>query len=282
MKKAERKRVARDKKARAKAARKAKNQAPSPVGNDRGLVRQSLGDGGSALQTAAAKNPASEGSTAESVTVTDNGDGPSTGGLSAEASAKAEGARATAQAEPSTPVERPLPLGIGGRPFRQEFLDELTADPELRAAIVAANAGRIEEIKLEDAAEQAEEDFEHAREKVAEAEAADPAVRARRKISDERALEMLEDAAECTHEVLMVVKETLKGVSPERIEAAREVLNAKPQSREAGQPGGVDGRRLPRRAPDPVVTLLKIELQASSLLKRILAKTNPNAGKKVA
>jgi len=86
---------------------------------------------------------------------------------------------------------------------------------------------------------------------------------------------MLEDAAEATHDVLLMGRDALRGVSPERRAAAREVLNEKPQS-------GVDGRKLPRRAPDPVVTLEKLNLQAASLLKRILAKTNPDAGKKAA
>ena len=221
MKKSERKRVAREKKARAKAARKAKAAEPAASTD--------------AKVASASDEPAR--STRE---------GPS--------SASGQGARAS------------------GRITKDTTDEELRADPELMEAVLASQHRDEESFELSQSALEAEVELNHARGMAKEASAN---LQRGRKITDERALEMLEDAAECTHDVLMMVKETLKGVSPERIEAARAVLNAKPQT-------GTEGRKLPRRAPDPVVTLVKIELQASSLLKRILAKTNPNACKKVA
>ncbi|MBZ0135517.1 MAG: hypothetical protein K8I27_03970 [Planctomycetes bacterium] len=158
------------------------------------------------------------------------------------------------------------------KPWYSMTQEELVADPELLEAVLASQHRDEESFDLADTAREAEHELKWARGKAKEATAELPR---RRRISDQRALEMLEDAAEATHEILLMVRDALRGVSPERREAAREVLNAKPQT-------GVDGRKLPRRAPDPVVTLERLNLQAASLLKRILAKTNPDAGKKKA
>lgn len=250
MGKAERKREAREKRDLARAARKGENRdgnspaaLPGAAGGDRSTAltagrstpRQDSGQGGSA-----------------------GGGVPGAGALPPE---RVEQIRASAK------------RNVGE--IMRDFRAQLDADPELRETLQAVYGQRLKQRKLDRTVEDAEDDLRDVQETVKRANELDEGIRTRRKISDERAIEMLEDAAEACHEVLLMVRETLRGVSPERREAAREILNEKPVS-------GVDGRKQPRGAPDPVVTLQKLELQASSLLKRILAKTNPNAGKKVA
>jgi hypothetical protein len=232
MNKKQRKKLARDKKRNAKAARKARKGTDCPRGSE-----------------------------------------------PAQAVSGAGGART-----PLDAVGAPAPRAASTeKPWHLMTNEELRADPELLEAVLASRHRDEESFALEDTAHEAERELDWARGKVKEAKAmdnGDPSTSSgqaapRRRITDERALEMLEDAAEATHDVLLMVREALRGVSPERRAAARAILNEKPQK-------GTDGRKLPRRAPDPVVTLEKLNLQAASLLKRILAITNPGAGKKKA
>lgn len=162
------------------------------------------------------------------------------------------------------------PVGAGTASAGKDA--RITSDVRATATPAQLETEVEDELELLDTAILADVELSQTRENVKEA--THELLRGRR-ITDQRALEMLEDAAEAVHEVLLMVRDTLRGVSPERREAARAVLNEKPQS-------GGDGRKLPRRAPDPVVTLERLNMQAASLLKRILAKTNPGVGKKKA
>ncbi|MCA8910463.1 MAG: hypothetical protein KDB82_02070 [Planctomycetes bacterium] len=93
-----------------------------------------------------------------------------------------------------------------------------------------------------------------------------------RELDDERAREMLLDAAALLHEIVTDTREALAHVPPERKREALAVINARPD------PSDVNAQRRPRRGPDPVVSLMRIAMQAASLLRRIILKTNPELG----
>ena len=61
-------------------------------------------------------------------------------------------------------------------------------------------------------------------------------------------------------------------VTPEKRREALAIINEKPE------PGEVSAQKRPRRGPNPVVSLMRVGMQAASLLKRVLAKTNPELG----
>lgn len=115
---------------------------------------------------------------------------------------------------------------------------------------------------------------EEARGKLAEAE---HTVRRARRISDERALEMLECAAELLDDIVQTTREALREVSPERKREAMAIIEALERRTGVSEPGNPQAR--PRRGTDPVVTIMQLGIRASRLLNRILKRTNPDVEK---
>lgn len=114
---------------------------------------------------------------------------------------------------------------------------------------------------------------EQASEKLAEARAVVAAAKAEYpQLDDDRARAMLVLAAEFLHEVVADTREALAQVTPEQRREALTIINEKPE------PSDVSAKKRPRRGPNPVVSLMRVGMQAASLLKRILAKTNPEIG----
>lgn len=95
------------------------------------------------------------------------------------------------------------------------------------------------------------------------------------KLDDDHARQMLVRAAHVLDDVICTVQEALQAVSPERRREAMAVLNAEPEP----EPLYAVPQQRPRRGPDPVVTLMRIGMQAASLLRRIISKTNPGLGR---
>ncbi|MBK8206964.1 MAG: hypothetical protein IPK87_09275 [Planctomycetes bacterium] len=95
------------------------------------------------------------------------------------------------------------------------------------------------------------------------------------KLDDDHARQMLVRAAHVLDDVICTVQEALQAVSPERRREAMAVLNAEPEP----EPLYSTPQQRPRRGPDPVVTLMRIGMQAASLLRRIISKTNPGLGR---
>ncbi|MBK8206647.1 MAG: hypothetical protein IPK87_07595 [Planctomycetes bacterium] len=95
------------------------------------------------------------------------------------------------------------------------------------------------------------------------------------KLDDDHARQMLVRAAHVLDDVICTVQEALQAVSPERRREAMAVLNAEPEP----EPLYSSPQQRPRRGPDPVVTLMRIGMQAASLLRRIISKTNPGLGR---
>jgi hypothetical protein len=94
-----------------------------------------------------------------------------------------------------------------------------------------------------------------------------------RRISDERAREMLEDAAEFLQDLVVKTREALKSVAPARVAEAMEVIESK-GSATSGTP-----QQQPRRGSDPLVTMIKQGISASNLLKRIISTLHPKLAK---
>ena len=95
------------------------------------------------------------------------------------------------------------------------------------------------------------------------------------KLDDDHARQMLVRAAHVLDDVICTVQEALQAVSPDRRREAMAVLNAEPEP----EPLYATPQQRPRRGPDPVVTLMRIGMQAASLLRRIISKTNPGLGR---
>lgn len=92
-----------------------------------------------------------------------------------------------------------------------------------------------------------------------------------RGLSDDEARAMLTEAARLLHSVVRNANRVLDSLPPQRVleavcEPATVAAQGSPQSR-------------PRRGSDPVFTLMRLGKEAASLLKRVLAKTNPALGK---
>lgn len=94
-----------------------------------------------------------------------------------------------------------------------------------------------------------------------------------RELDSHRARGMLARAAEFLDEVIATTREALAQVPADRKREALAIINAKPEA------DGVSAQKRPRRGPDPVVTLMRIGMQAASLLQRVLGKTNPELGR---
>jgi hypothetical protein len=92
-----------------------------------------------------------------------------------------------------------------------------------------------------------------------------------RELPDDEARAMLVEAARLLHSVVRNANRVLDSLPPQRVleavcEPASPPAQGSPQSR-------------PRRGSDPVFTLMRLGKEAASLLKRVLAKTNPGVGK---
>lgn len=90
-------------------------------------------------------------------------------------------------------------------------------------------------------------------------------------VSEIEAAEMLSFAARQLSDVIDAGHRALRQVSPQRLREATEVLNEKSSTQSAG---GMPTSR-PRRGTDPVVTLMKLMVQAVSLLQRMLNRLHP-------
>lgn len=115
---------------------------------------------------------------------------------------------------------------------------------------------------------------EQAAAKIAEARAAVAAAKAEYpQLDDDRARAMLVLAAEFLHEVVADTREALAQVPAEQRREALAIINEKPE------PSDVSSVKRPRRGPNPVVSLMRVGMQAASLLQRVLGKTNPELGR---
>lgn len=88
-------------------------------------------------------------------------------------------------------------------------------------------------------------------------------------LTTERARELLSDAAESLHRLVKLATRTLQHVQPEQLAEALDITRSKPEP----QTGTAQQR--PRRASNPVVTLMQFVIRAQSLIKRIVLVTNP-------
>ncbi|MCA8914782.1 MAG: hypothetical protein KDB90_05170 [Planctomycetes bacterium] len=94
-------------------------------------------------------------------------------------------------------------------------------------------------------------------------------------LTDDEARGMLVRAARLLDDVVVFTREALDMVPEDRRREAEAIVAEARTSRTAeGSP-----QKRPRRGADPVVTLMKVGMQAASLLKRVIGKTNPNMGK---
>jgi hypothetical protein len=94
-------------------------------------------------------------------------------------------------------------------------------------------------------------------------------------LTDDEARAMLVRAARLLDDVVVFTREALDMVPEARRREAEAIIA------EARKPRTAEGspQQRPRRGADPVVTLMKVGMQAASLQKRILGKTNPNLGR---
>ena len=112
-------------------------------------------------------------------------------------------------------------------------------------------------------ANEAAEQLEQARVLVAEAAA----------LSETEAMRMLADAARLVHNVVRTTDAALRQVPETWRQEAAQIVMAHPA------PSDVPAQKRPRRGADPVVTLMRVGLQASSLLARIINKLHPGIGR---
>ena len=94
-------------------------------------------------------------------------------------------------------------------------------------------------------------------------------------VEEGEAAEMLSEAARCVHEVIVTARRALAQVSPQRLKEATEVVNEK----RMGEGTHATPQQRPRRGSDPVVTLMKLMVSASSLLQRVLNRLHPKLRK---
>lgn len=92
-------------------------------------------------------------------------------------------------------------------------------------------------------------------------------------LSEAEAVAMLADAARLVHQLVRTTDAALQQVPEAWRREAAQILTARPEPAE-----GPAQKRL-RRGTDPVVTLMKVGLQASSLLARIIGKLHPGLGR---
>ena len=146
----------------------------------------------------------------------------------------------------------------------------LGADSEpLLAPPVLPDALPDAEPALQQAQDQASAELAEARELVTESRA----INAGGALDEARARAMLERAALLLDDVVSMTRAALAKRPSERRLEARLMLTAQPE------PTDGDSRKRPRNGPDPVVTLMKIGMQAAGLLKRVIAVTHPGLGK---
>ena len=101
------------------------------------------------------------------------------------------------------------------------------------------------------------------------------AIKPKRKISDARACEMLEDAARFLAETVQQTRAALAKVTPERMAEALDIIN-EPKT------GSGQVQRRPRNGTDPVVAMIRHGIAASNLLKRIIKTLFPKLHKSAA
>ena len=89
-------------------------------------------------------------------------------------------------------------------------------------------------------------------------------------LSDDRAREILSQAAETIQQVIDMASRALRRVDPDVLAEAIQVAEEPPTRDELGK---VTQR--PRRGTNPVITLVQVLMRAKNLLMRILAITNP-------
>jgi len=151
------------------------------------------------------------------------------------------------------------------RKARLKALKQRMKEARKSERLPGADAGSIEAPAAEilPAANEAAEQLEQARELVQQA--AD--------LSDAEARQMLADAARLVHQVVRTTDAALQSVPEAWRNEAAQIVMTRPEPAE-GQ-----AQKRPRRGADPVVTLMKVGLQASSLLARILNKLHPGIGR---
>ncbi len=92
-------------------------------------------------------------------------------------------------------------------------------------------------------------------------------------LSEAEATRMLADAARLVHQVVRTTDAALQQVPEAWREEAAQILTHRPE------PSDLPAQKRPRRGADPVVTLMRVGLQASSLLTRIIARLHPGMGR---
>ncbi|MEZ5991761.1 MAG: hypothetical protein R3E76_05360 [Planctomycetota bacterium] len=162
----------------------------------------------------------------------------------------------------AAPETNPVETGLGDSPVAAELPDAADETPPAPALV----GGALDDDALRFIRQQGAVKIAEARAAVAAAKAKYP------QLDDDRARAMLVDAAELLHEVVVETREALAQVPPEKRREALAIINEKPE------PGEVSAQKRPRRGPNPVVSLMRVGMQAASLLKRVLAKTNPELG----
>ncbi|MCA8946769.1 MAG: hypothetical protein KDB29_11120 [Planctomycetes bacterium] len=162
----------------------------------------------------------------------------------------------------AAPETNPVETGLGDSPVAAELPDAADETPPAPALV----GGALDDDALRFIRQQGAVKIAEARAAVAAAKAKYP------QLDDDRARGMLVDAAELLHEVVVETREALAQVTPEKRREALAIINEKPE------PGEVSAQKRPRRGPNPVVSLMRVGMQAASLLKRVLAKTNPELG----
>ena len=85
-------------------------------------------------------------------------------------------------------------------------------------------------------------------------------------VTEAESAAMLSRAARLLDDVIAASKAALATVSPARLREALEMANAKPAPAEG------NAQQRPRRGYDPVLTLIKLAISASSLQQRVLSK----------
>jgi hypothetical protein len=92
-------------------------------------------------------------------------------------------------------------------------------------------------------------------------------------LSEAEARQMLADAARLVHQVVRTTDAALQQVPEAWRNEAAQIVMARPEASD------VPAQKRPRRGADPVVTLMRVGLQASSLLTRIINKLHPGLGR---
>ena len=95
-------------------------------------------------------------------------------------------------------------------------------------------------------------------------------------VSADEAAEMLSVASRHLSDVIDAGHRALKQVSPQRLQEAMEAINGAQTGLSVPPATHGTPQQRPRRGSDPVITLMKLMIQATSLLQRVLFRLHPH------